>query len=128
MLKRWMVVGIVMVCLSLLITVNCLATGVGQTEELTIAPNPFIPNDGKANTGSWIEGEGVTFTNPASQVVEVKIYTLAGELIAKGTLPTRGEWIWNGRNQEGNKVASGIYLYIVTDPSGEKLGKLIVIT
>jgi len=128
MLRRCMVVGIVMVCLSLLITVNCLATGVGQTEELTIAPNPFIPNDGKANTGSWIEGEGVTFTNPAPQVVEIKIYTLAGELIAEGTLPTRGEWIWNGRNQEGNKVASGIYLYIVTDPSGEKLGKLTVIT
>jgi len=128
MLGRCMVVGIVMVCLSLLMTVSCLATGVGQTEELTIAPNPFIPNDGKANTGSWMEGEGVTFTNPAPQVVEIKIYTLAGELIAEGTLPTRGEWIWNGRNQEGNKVASGIYLYIVTDPSGEKLGKLTVIT
>jgi len=126
MLRRCMVMGMVMACLSLLITVNCLATGVGQTKELIIAPNPFIPNDRKANTGSWMEG--VTFSNPAPQAVEVKIYTLAGELIAEGTLPTRGEWIWNGRNQKGNKVASGIYLYIVTGPSGEKLGKLIVIT
>ena len=128
MLRRCMVVGMVVVCLSLLITVNCLATGVGQTEELTIAPNPFIPNDGKTNTGSWMEGGGVTFGNLAPEAVEVRIYTLAGELIAEGTLSTRGEWIWNGRNQEGNKVASGIYFYIVTGPSGEKFGKLIVIT
>jgi len=128
MLRRCMVVGMVVVCLSLLITVNCLATGVGQTEELTIAPNPFTPNDGKTNTGSWMKGEGVTFGNLAPEAVEVRIYTLAGELIAEGTLSTRGEWIWNGRNQEGNKVASGIYFYIVTGPSGEKFGKLIVIT
>jgi len=127
MMEKCAVVVSILLCLNLVISLSCLAGGfLAASDGLTVAPNPFIPNDGNENTGSW--ESGVTFNNQGPEVAEVGIYTLAGELLAEGTLPTRGEWVWDGRNQEGNKGASGIYLYIVTGPSGEKLGKLIVIT
>ncbi|MES2371019.1 MAG: two-component regulator propeller domain-containing protein [Bacteroidota bacterium] len=58
----------------------------------------------------------------------VKIAELNGKLIFQ-TRALGGQAIWDGRNYNGQKIASGVYLVIVRDDSGnEKLATKIVIT
>ena len=57
----------------------------------------------------------------------VKLYTLSGHWIK--TLNTSTASVeWNLDNDAGDKVASGIYLYVITNDQGQKSqGKLVVI-
>ncbi|MDB5209695.1 MAG: hypothetical protein JWQ30_522 [Sediminibacterium sp.] len=58
----------------------------------------------------------------------VKIAELNGRLVFQ-TRALGGQAIWDGRNYNGQKVASGIYLVIIRDDSGvEKLATKLVIT
>jgi len=78
---------------------------------------------------------------PAAQV-RIKIYTLAGRLIRTLEIPPTAviagfnRWEWDGRDQDGDEVANGVYLYKIiaahaSNGSGgtlqaEQLGKLVV--
>lgn len=72
-------------------------------------------------------------TQPADQVT-IKIYTLAGRLIRKleGLPGFAGfnHFLWDGRDQDGDPLANGVYLYKVIVKSGnqqvEVIGKLVV--
>lgn len=65
---------------------------------------------------------------------QVRIYSLSGELIrileevetnVEGNL---GEAVWDGKNEEGQEVARGIYIYLVITAEGErKTGKIAII-
>jgi streptogramin lyase len=59
---------------------------------------------------------------------DVRITDLSGNLVFKGTSLGRN-LIWNGRNQNGNKVSTGVYLIFCADASGENthITKLLVI-
>ena len=58
----------------------------------------------------------------------VKIAELNGKLVYQ-TRALGGQAVWNGRNYNGTKIASGIYLVIVRDDSGvEKIVTKVVIT
>jgi ligand-binding sensor domain-containing protein len=58
----------------------------------------------------------------------VKITELNGKLVFQ-TRALGGQAIWDGRNYNGQKIASGVYLVIIRDDSGnEKLATKIVIT
>jgi hypothetical protein len=74
-----------------------------------------------------------SLTQPADEVV-IKIYTLRGRLVR--TLRDMPGWgynekYWDGRDEDGNKLASGVYLYrfIVTeaDKKIERIGKLAIV-
>jgi len=57
----------------------------------------------------------------------VKIFTLSGYLV-KTMSPVSGNASWDLKNDSGEMVASGIYLYSVTDSHGDKSqGKLAII-
>jgi len=61
---------------------------------------------------------------------ELTIYTIAGELVTTLYEKDFGNlgWIeWNGRNDDNNEVAQGIYLYHLQADSSHKTGKLAVI-
>jgi hypothetical protein len=65
----------------------------------------------------------ITFQNLTAKV-KMKFFNIAGELVYE-TLkddPTNGKWSWNMRNKDGDKVASGIYIYYLVNPdaSGDK--------
>ncbi len=70
----------------------------------------------------------ITFAKLTKQV-KVRIFNIAGELVYKDEWITNGEWSWRCINNDGEKVASGIYIYILQDSvSGSmKRGKLGVI-
>ncbi|GAG06813.1 unnamed protein product, partial [marine sediment metagenome] len=60
---------------------------------------------------------------------EVEIYTTSGRLVRKLTGDTGKEEIeWDGKNEEGEDVTRGIYIYNITDGNGsKKTGKLAVL-
>jgi len=71
-------------------------------------------------------GKQITF---AQLVVggTIKIFTTSGHKVKE--IPVTGtSMLWNLNNDKGDKVASGIYLYLITDGQGNKAkGKLAVI-
>ena len=102
----------------------------GNLSNFHVYPNPFKPNDGDNNTGRRYDGSvnsGVTF-NGLTNDCTIKVYTILGQLVAEGQVSGQGNWQWDVRNQSGVEVASGMYIYVVTNGAGEeKIGKLVVI-
>ncbi|HRY28720.1 MAG TPA: S8 family serine peptidase [Elusimicrobiota bacterium] len=89
---------------------------------LLVYPNPFKPYE---------RHEAVTFAGlPVDS--RVQIYTLSGALVREsGSLPVN-EYVWDGRNGDGEPVASGVYYYVASHydiRSGwtRKKGQLVVI-
>lgn len=90
---------------------------VGDLSNVIVYPNPFKPHLG--HTEIYFKGLTAKTT--------IKIYNIAGELVRK-IENVDGETRWDARNNSGNKVASGVYIYIITNDKGnKKIGKLAVI-
>ncbi len=105
-------------------------------------PNPYKPGEDRRHRalgGIWFKNlhtlkKGITSVN-------IRVFTInthpvfdaqkAGYEIEfeEGSSSHKPEWFWNARNNKGNPLASGIYLYAVYDPRGDILlrGKLMII-
>ncbi|MFC1500986.1 T9SS type A sorting domain-containing protein [Elusimicrobiota bacterium] len=101
------------------------STGVAKLEaDLTIAhcyPNPYKPNSGLGHNK-------ITFSHTTAYT-KLMVFNIAGELVysTEADTPT-GELEWNVRNNAGEKVASGVYLYLLTDNEGhKKVGKFAIL-
>ncbi|MCZ6818140.1 MAG: GDSL-type esterase/lipase family protein, partial [Calditrichaeota bacterium] len=66
-------------------------------------PNPFNPST------------QINFNLPKKSMVTIRIYNLRGELVhtlvEKEVEPGKHKIVWNGKNQNGIPVASGVYFY-----------------
>ncbi|MBU1487216.1 T9SS type A sorting domain-containing protein, partial [bacterium] len=71
---------------------------------------------------------GITFANLPDKKIKIKIFDIAGEkVLDKEITPTDDrKWQWNLTNEKGAKVASGIYIYLLSDESLTKKGKLAI--
>ena len=73
-------------------------------------------------------GEKICFQNLPRDAI-VRIYSLGGELVetlypdCRG--PTGGDACWNLISRNDQIVVSGVYLYHVDSPVGEKIGKFV---
>lgn len=79
-------------------------------------PNPFRPSIDRT----------LTIRIPPSlgnQNIEITVMNTAGETVKKLSNTN----VWDGRNEEGNLVASGLYFYFVKTSAGDERGKLTVI-
>ena len=95
-------------------------------------PNPFRPARVSQTTICFTTKESVIERN-------IDIYNLAGELVHRapeseifleGIDPENRrvyKYKWDGRNDYGERVASGIYIYVVNADGNKKAGKLAVI-
>ena len=84
-------------------------------------PNPFKPNSGLGHVR-------ITFSHLTSHI-QLKVFDIAGELVysTEADTPT-GELAWEVENNYGQRLASGVFIYIITDNNGhKKMGKLAVI-
>jgi hypothetical protein len=98
-----------------------------------IGPNPFKPHDGNDATGREYDGtagSGMYFSGlPAN--VKIEIYSVAGRKVTEfsNNDPNRGQLQWDVRNDRREPLASGYYLYIITDLSSNRrtTGKFAVI-
>ncbi|MFH1619461.1 MAG: T9SS type A sorting domain-containing protein [bacterium] len=95
-------------------------------------PVPFRPNGPNAGIGAGktgTEAGGITFIH-VPQKGDIDIYTIDGRLVKKLPIPANlalAELKWEVRNDSGEKVASGVYIWRVVSGSNSKTGKLMVI-
>lgn len=82
-------------------------------------PNPFNPST------------TIIFNLPKKQKVEINIYNIVGEkiirLVDQEFNAGRNEIIWNGKNQNGSSVQSGVYFYSIKTMNEIKADKMILI-
>jgi hypothetical protein len=111
-----------------LFQVNVAAAPELRDDEVFVVPNPLVRSAGwDLNGASSIRIVNVTASSKA------EIYTVAGDLVREienvdfaGV--DRGNIEWDTRNSEGEPVASGVYIYRVTDDQGgEILGRFTII-
>ncbi len=91
-----------------------------------VYPVPWAPESGKDRYGDL--AAGITFDGITGQG-EILIYTINGEQARRIPFsgPAGGKVQWNGRNDDGAYVASGVYLWVVKSGDSTVTGKLIVI-
>ena len=75
------------------------------TEIVGIAPNPFNPTT------------TVTFNLATGADAAIQVFDVAGRRVRSEPLGARTpgvhQWIWNGRDQQGNEVSSGVYFIVL---------------
>jgi len=87
-------------------------------------PVPFKPNAGNPQRyGTW--SGGITFTNLPSEG-KIRIYTLSMRLVRTLEI-TPNEIKWDAKNNAGETVASGIYIWEIVSGNNRKSGKLMII-
>jgi flagellar hook assembly protein FlgD len=65
--------------------------------------------------------EGLITIHGLSYNSDVKIVTSSGKLIAQGR-SNGGTFTWDGRDQSGRRVASGVYTALTATQDGKKSG------
>lgn len=91
----------------------------GALENVRIYPNPW-----KANLHT---GRNMTFSDLPSTGATIKLFTVSGHWI-KTLKPTTPTIEWDLTNDHGDHVASGIYLYLISTPAGDKkTGQIVLI-
>jgi len=85
---------------------------------LIVYPNPFEAAAGH----SYVTFEALT------EEVTIQIFTVSGQLVRKEEISGQYSWDWDLKNTDGEKVARGVYIWMATNPAGEKrTGKIAVI-
>jgi len=101
--------------------------------KITVFPNPlFAYNPATSYTNGNTDEPFVTFSNLPTEVT-IKVYTLSGTLVrtlhtSNKSVPTSPFLRWNLQNENGLRVASGMYLATIDCPGfGQKVLKFAVI-
>ncbi|MCB5270476.1 MAG: S8 family serine peptidase [Candidatus Cloacimonetes bacterium] len=92
--------------------------------DIVVFPNPFYT----------ARNAEIVFMNfPAQKTGKIAIYDASGALVYKAKLGpfnpenNRITWRWNTRNQDGKKVSSGIYFYVIEMDGERAQGKFAII-
>jgi hypothetical protein len=95
----------------------------GESAAFRVYPNPYQPG-----SGTSFDGQGILFEN-LSRDTDIRIFSLTGEEVVRLRESSgSGKCLWDARNASGETVASGVYVYLVTAPGGQKKeGKLAII-
>lgn len=84
-----------------------------DVESILAFPNPYT-----------VSGAGELVNFNFGRAGTVRIYTVAGELVAERDVNAG----WDGANDKGTPVASGVYLFVVTDEDGRSgRGKFLLV-
>jgi len=77
---------------------------------------------------NFLTGTGNFYVGYVAAGWTLSVYTLTGEPVISNLQSVTGTIIWDGRNKNGVKVASGLYYYLVQNGSSILLqGKLLVV-
>ncbi|MBU0952647.1 MAG: S8 family serine peptidase [Elusimicrobia bacterium] len=83
-------------------------------------PNPFNPSQGQ-------RAEVYLSKSLKGSSIKITIYNIAGEKIRTKTENIASHAEWDGRNDDGDIVANGIYLYVIETDLGKTKGKITLI-
>ena len=82
-------------------------------------PNPFNPET------------RITYTLSEVGPVELAIYNIMGQrvrtLVQGVQAPDRYQVIWDGRNDNGVSIASGVYLYRLSSAQGVQMRRMLLL-
>jgi hypothetical protein len=97
-----------------------MAQAATDLRRLMVLPNPFVPK--------LAAGGHLRFLNLTPEAT-IRIYDIEGRLVWKTDLnDSGGSAVWYGIDTAGQAVASGIYPYVVTAPTGNRIrGKITLI-
>ena len=91
-------------------------------EQLTLYqnyPNPFNPST------------TISFHLPKATACKVEIFNIRGQKVKtllSGTMPSgKHSLIWDGEDESGRAVSSGVYCYRLITPESTKLGKMLMV-
>jgi ligand-binding sensor domain-containing protein len=103
---------------------NPFTTPLKELNQVKVGPIPLHISEGKA---SFLYFRNLTGNS------EVKILTANGRLVRALNLKNSTDFFgsfarWNGRNEDGRLVSSGVYIYLITDEAGNSSsGKFLII-
>lgn len=88
-----------------------------------VFPNPYKPD-----SNGPFDAHFITFTGLTPQA-DIKIYDISGELVASIQHNSGNkEYQWDVLNDYGKKLASGVYIFYITNSNGQKkTGKFSII-
>ncbi len=101
-------------------TLDFISSGVSNidNEKVLVYPNPFSPVSQKAMI--------VLPSNSGGTVKKLKIYSLDGQLVRENGGSGRVIY-WDGKNDDGDMCATGLYFYYLDTTSGSQKGKITLI-
>jgi hypothetical protein len=68
----------------------------------------------------------IRFSKLAGRNAEIEIFDICGRLVRKWDIPAidnSGEIVWDGKNSKGEGIASGVYLFRISDDINSKIVK-----
>ncbi len=94
-----------------------------------VYPNPYKPESNPMhNSGIHFGGTAAPFEERLTEQVTIKIFTVTGELVRVIDGQTTGEYIWDTKNDDGDEVATGVYIYQITnEQAGNTFGKVAIV-
>jgi hypothetical protein len=97
-----------------------MAQAAADLKHVIVFPNPFVPR--------LAPGSALRFVNLTPDAT-ISIYDIAGQLVWKKEIKdTGGAALWSGENDGGQSTASGIYVFVITNPRGDEIkGKITII-
>jgi len=91
---------------------NLVVTNKVSLDDVKYYPNPIRPSKGPTYSQ-------MNFTNmPAG--TRIKIYTMLGQVVRELKADASGTAVWDGKNNAGEKAASGVYIVYMEDGNGNK--------
>lgn len=103
-----------------------------SVDEVYAYPVPFRPRGPEAGSGAGqtgTESGGITFTNLPGEG-RIEIYTLDGRRVRALDIPANlnpAKLGWDARNESGQPVAGGVYIWRIVSGANSKTGRLMVI-
>ena len=86
--------------------------GIAVLPTMAVSPSPFVQSRGHTV---------MTFFGAKVADSKIKIFNKAGEHIKTLKVPEEEDTIiWDGKSKDGKNAASGVYIWVLTTPSGEQ--------
>ena len=116
-------------CRQYLVTINNEVPPQSDLTKVYTVPNPFRSGTTRFTAQNYhnFPDDAIRFVN-VPDFCDVKIYTTAGDLVRRITHSGTGNIEWDTRNDLGESVSSGIYLWRLVDAKGNDVyGRIIII-
>lgn len=88
----------------------------GNPDDARAYPNPFQPS---------VHPGGVLIV-PIPLDATVQVFTINGTLVRELSINPDGDAVWDGRNNDGERVASGVYMVLIKNGKGKNILKVVV--